>query len=245
MRRMEVRHWGSVWRCRVYCNLNLLLLPQRALWKHSHHSLHFLRALWGGPAGCWWGWGPHHWWCLCGTLAWTTVCVWWLPSGTAAGGRTCPSARARPIGWRWRRAAWTAQTSCTGNWDRSSSGWWRTCRSLTGCCRGRGDVRRWSRRLRGERWTRSQLERETKKILDMCYFLSWWHLTKCFHVLTDKQKQQNTRSHQWVIGRRVNNYKMHHRGNSYLEHTTRSVYRHTHTHIQNNVLDNDIKNRHH
>lgn len=223
MRRMEVRHWGSVWRCRVYCNLNLLLLPQRALWKHSHHSLHSLRALWGGPAGCWWGWGPHHWWCLCGTLAWTTVCVWWLPSGTAAGGRTCPSARARPIGWRWRRAAWTAQTSCTGNWDRSSSGWWRTCRSLTGCCRGRGDVRRWSRRLRGERWTRSQLERETKKILDMCYFLSWWHLTKCFHVLTDKQKQQNTRSHQWVIGRRVNNYKMHHRGNSYLEHTTRSV----------------------
>lgn len=32
----------------------------------------------------------------------------------------------------------------------------KTCHSLTGCCRGRGDARRWNQRLHGERWIHSR-----------------------------------------------------------------------------------------
>lgn len=158
--RKDLTHWGFVWRCKIYCSPTL---QQRALCKHSRRSHRSPRVPWGEPEGCWWGWEPRRWSSPCGTLAWTTACVWWSPCWTAADAQTCPSIQARPTGWRWRRDVWTGQTSCTGNWDPSSAGWWRTCRSRTGCCCGRGDAGRWSRRLRGERWTRSQLQRERER----------------------------------------------------------------------------------
>lgn len=245
-----------MWRCRVYCNLNLLLLQQRALWKHSHRSRRFLRGLLREPAGCRWGWEPPRWSFPCDTPAWTTVCVWWSPCWTAAGAQTCPSIRAQPIGWRWRRGVWTEQTSGTGNWGRSSSGWWRTCRSLIGCCRGRGDVGRWSQRLHGERWTRSPLERERDEGKISCgSAISWtyyfWIILmtfECFHVLvwlmTEAAEHIITSVTHWsCVCEQL--------GDASLwkliwqkQGTCNSITFMSPTQNQHNVLNNSVKNRH-